>query len=511
MRKYILVSILSLVVGMTGGWFVFKQSLKIGLERKILYYRDPMNPKNTSDMPKKASDGMDYVPVYEEVAVSSGGKKVAYYHDPMHPWYTSDKPGKAPDCGMDLVPVYEGSEDTKGIKIDPLTVQNIGVKSEEAKILTLSKTIRATGKIDMDETKIYSINTKYMGWVEKLYVDYTGRFVRKGEALMEFYSPDLVSAQQEYLQAYQYKQQMDKSNVDEMKKSAAALLESTKQKLLYWDIPESDITQLENSGKAKKTMTIYSSFEGIVMNKMVVKGQNVMPGMEMYRIADLSTVWIYADIYQFEMPWVKIGQEANVDVSYLPGQEIKGKITYIYPTLNMETKTVRVRIEVMNTPTFDLKPEMFVTVRILSPITIKTIAVPEQAIIHSGERNIAVIALGGGYFEPREVKLGVTANGYVQILHGIHQGENIVVSSQFLIDSESNLKAAISQMSAKPMLDTSMNTANDSAMIKTQAYDKSDSKASENKQVYTCEMHPEVTSDKPGDCPKCGMKLILKK
>jgi YHS domain-containing protein len=193
-------------------------------------------------------------------------------------------------------------------------------------------------------------------------------------------------------------------------------------------------------------MMFYSPVNGYVMDKMVFKGQSVMAGMELYKIADLSTVWIIADIYQYELPWVKVGQKADIELSYMPGKKFRGTITYVYPMLSMETRTAKVRVEVRNTPALEFKPEMFATVQIASPVALNAVAVPEQAIIHSGERNIAVIALGGGYFDPREVKLGVTAEGYVQILDGVKEGEKIVVSSQFLIDSESNLKAAISQM-----------------------------------------------------------------
>jgi len=224
-------------------------------------------------------------------------------------------------------------------------------------------------------------------------------------------------------------------------------VESARRRLLNWDIPESEIAVLESRGTPKKTMTFYSPVDGFVMEKMVNKGQNVMAGMELYKIADLSTVWILADIYQYELPWVKVGQKADIHLSYMPGKNFQGTVTYIYPMLSMETKTARVRIEVRNTPDLELKPEMFATVEIVSPVIVNAIAVPEQAIIRSGERNIAVISLGGGYFDPREVKLGVTADGYIQILDGIKEGEKIVISSQFLIDSESNLKAAISQMS----------------------------------------------------------------
>ena len=448
MKRIIVIAILGVIVGLGAGWLAFRPS-DVGdssSERKILYYRDPMNPQLTSPTPKKAADGMDFVPVYDESSGTSGEKTIAYYRDPMHPWYTSDKPGKAPDCGMDLVPVYEGESDSKGIKIDPVTVQNIGVKIATVERRKLSKVIRAVGKVDFDETKVYSVNTKIMGWVEGLSVDYTGKDVRKGDPLMELYSPELVSTQEEYLQAIRYRKQLQQSNIEEARRGADGLIESAKRRLLYWDISESEIQELEKRGSPRKTMTIYSPVDGVVMEKMVFKGQSVMAGMELYKIADLSTLWVLADIYQYELPWVKVGQQADVELSYLPGKMFRGTITYVYPTLNMETKTAKVRVVVRNTANLDLKPEMFATVKIASPVVVDAVAIPDQAIIRSGERNIAVIALGGGYFDPREIRLGVMADGYVQVLDGIREGEKIVISSQFLIDSESNLKAAVSLM-----------------------------------------------------------------
>src|SRR3990172_7646604 len=373
----------------------------------------------------------------------------------MHPWYTSDKPGIAPDCGMDLVPVYEGEENVEGIKIDPVTVQNIGVKIETVEKRKLERTIRTVGKVDYDETKVYSINTKIMGWVEKLYVDYTGKYVKKGQPLMEIYSPELVSTQEEYLQAIKYQKKMLTSSSTEAQRGYNDLIESAKRRLEYWDISEKEIADLEKRGTPNKTMTIYSPVGGIVTEKMVLQGQNIMAGMELFKISDLSNVWVIADVYQYEVPWIKNGQEIELNLSYLPNKSYKGKITYIYPFLNEESKTVKVRAEVRNTASYDFKPGMFANVNIKSPVSIDAVAVPEQSLIRSGERTVAVISLGGGYFDPREVKTGVNASGYVQILDGIKEGEKIVTSSQFLIDSESNLKAAINLMRGHVGMDMS--------------------------------------------------------
>ncbi len=457
MKKVVITAIVSIVLGLGGGWLIFHQghTANSSQERKILYYRDPMSPQITSPTPKKSSDGMDYVPVYDESQSQGGERKIAYYKDPMHPWFTSDKPGKAPDCGMEMVPVYEGESDTKGIKIDPVTVQNIGVKVETVERRKLNRIIRTTGTVTSDERKVYSVNSKIMGWVEKLYVDYTGMVVRKGEPLMELYSPELVTTQQEYLQALQYQKKLQSSSLEVATQGPDELVQSAKRRLLYWDIPESEITDLEKRGTPKKTMTIFSPVDGIVMEKMVQKGQNIDAGMELFKIADLSTVWIMADIYQYELPWVKLGQLVDIELSYLAGKSFKGTITYVYPYLNDETKTAKVRVEVPNTLNIELKPDMFATVKIASTVSIDAVVVPDQAIIRSGERTIAVIALGGGYFDTRDVKLGVMADGYDQVLEGIEAGEKIVTSSQFLIDSESNLKAAVSQMSGHAGMDMS--------------------------------------------------------
>ena len=448
MRKIAITATISILLGLGAGWFIFHPSAdeETSKGRKILFYRDPMNPQITSPTPKKSSDGMDFVPVYAEEG-TPGEKRIAYYKDPMHPWFTSDKPGKAPDCGMDMVPVYEGESDVKGIKIDPVVVQNIGVRLEEVHRRPLTKTIRTVGKVTYDETSLYNVNTKIMGWVEKLYVDYTGKAVRKGDPLLEIYSPELVNTQQEYLLALRYRDQLQASSVEEAKKGAEELVATVKRRLLYWDISPEEIEEIEKLGVPKKVMTIYSPADGIVVEKMVVNGQNIMAGMTLYRIADLSNVWVLADVYQYELGWVKMNQRAEVELSYLPGRAFKGEVTYVYPFLSEETRTVKVRIEVTN-PKGEVvfKPDMYATVRIKSPQVVNAVAIPDQAIIRSGERNIVVVSLGGGYFDPREVKLGVMADGYVQILEGIREGENIVVSSQFLIDSESNLKAAIGQM-----------------------------------------------------------------
>lgn len=539
MKKNLITAIIFLIIGLGIGWFIFSSKTTVDKksERKILYYRNPMDPTQTSPTPKKAPDGMDYVPVYADEETKSGEKKIAYYKDPMHPWYTSDKPGIAPDCGMELVPVYEGESDAKGIKIDPVVVQNIGVRVETVKKQKLQKIIRTTAKIDYDERRVTTVTTKIMGWVEKLYVDYTGQYVSKGQPLFEIYSPELVSTQEEYLQAIRYLKKVSTQGSKEVIEGAQELVNSAKRRLFYWDISEKDINEIEKNNSPKKTLTIYSPVNGIVVEKMVYQGQQVMAGMDLYKIADLSNVWAIADIYQMDLPWIKLGQTVELELSYLPGKKYQGKVTYIYPFLNEETKTVKVRTEVRNTSNYEFKPGMFATIKFVSPVSINAIVVPSQAIIRSGERNIAIISLGGGYFEPREVKLGVESEGVLQVLEGIHEGENIVVSSQFLIDSESNLKAAIQQMSghagmdmSKPMdeapkpttevvdhskmnheqmkgEDSHSGNNQNSSIIRKGIIDLKTIDKNKDGKVFQDQMDWNVISDEPGKCPICGMKL----
>lgn len=542
MKKTIITITISIALGLAAGWFFFRPAQEGGTtaERKILYYRDPMNPERTSPTPMKSSDGMDFVPVYAEAekeANTSGEKKILYYKDPMHPWLTSPKPGKAPDCGMDMVPVYEGeTEEVTGnaIKIDPTVVQNIGVKTEEVQKRKMRKVIRTVGKIEVDETKLYSINTKIMGWVEKLYVNVTGQGVKKGQPLLDLYSPELVSTQEEYLLALRYQKAMAGSEVKEALAGSSVLVESARRRLRYWDISDEQIRELERTGVPTKTLTIYSPADGIVMEKMIVQGAAVMPGMNLFQIADLSTVWVIADIYEYELPWVRLGQPAEMELAYVPGKIFSGKVTYIYPMLSMETRTAKVRLEFANPRSeIELRPEMFATVRVVSELGEPTIAVPEQAIIPAGPRRVAIVALTAGYFEPRDVKVGLAAGGYLQILEGLKEGEQLVISSQFLIDSASNLRSAIGAMAGMshgrmqttptveeekkrethqghqpPSEEHQDHQMQDSGSVPDHSSDDMGKIQAVDAKKYTCEMHPEVIMDAPGNCPKCGMKLV---
>ncbi len=382
------------------------------------------------------------------------GKKILYYQSPMDPSYISEKPGKSP-MGMDLVPVYEGAETPAGtVKIDPTTVQNIGVRTEKIEKRVLKREIRTVGRITYDERKVAYINTKIGGWIEKLYINYEGQHVNKDEPLYEIYSPALVATQEEYLLALEYYQKLKESKIKEISARSKTLLESAKKRLAYWDVSQEHINELKATGEVKKAMMIHSPISGVVIHKNVLEGQFVKPGENLYLIADLSRIWVYADIYEYELPWVKIGQKAEMTLSYLPGKKFRGTITYIYPYLESRTRTARVRFELDNSSK-ELKPDMYSNVKINTAPTDALLAIPKESVIHSGERNVIIIDRGQGLFEPRDVLTGMQTKDYYELLHGAKEGEMVVTSAQFLIDSESQLNEAINKMLKAKKLDES--------------------------------------------------------
>jgi len=323
--------------------------------------------------------------------------------------------------------------------------QLIGVKIGTVEMKPLEKVIRTVGRVDYDEKRIVTVAPKIGGWIEDLYVDFTGRYVRQGEPLLTIYSPELVSTQEEYLIALRAKRDLVKSPFPEVAGSGISLAESAKRRLKLWDITDDQIRILEETGQAKKTLTLYSPFSGFVLEKAAYKGMNVMPGMALFKLVDLSVVWLYADIYEYELPFIRLGQQASIQLSYIPGETFTGRAIYIYPSLNPETRTAKVRFEFPN-PHGRLKPEMYANVEIKVHLGQK-LAVPEGAIIDTGLRQMAIIDKGSGYFEPREVKVGTKVDNYYEVIKGLKAGERVVTSANFLIDSESKLKEAVGAMS----------------------------------------------------------------
>ena len=426
-------------------------------ERKIKYWVSPMDPKFVSDKPGKDQMGMDLVPVYEEgelpAAPAPGAKKerkIKYWISPMDPGYISDKPGKAP-CGMDMVPVYEDEGEaaaTPGaIAVSPATVQSMGVRTAKVEVRPLSRDTITVGTVTFNERNLATINTKVNGWVEKLYINATGDPVRKGQTLLSIYSPDLVSAQDEYLLALRNMKALGKSPVPEMAAGANRLLEASRRRLDYFDITPRQIETLKKTGQVKKHLVLMSPATGIVTKRLVTQGLYVQAGMPLLEVVDLSTVWVDADIYQYELPWIKVGQKVEMTLQYMPGETFPGVIDYIYPYLKEQTRTARVRLKFPN-PQLKLKPEMFAQVTIKSPVTKDAVVVPTEAVLDTGLKQHVFIALGGGKFEPREVKLGVYGDGnnFREVLSGLQGGEEVVTSAQFLLDSESRFREAVAQM-----------------------------------------------------------------
>jgi membrane fusion protein, copper/silver efflux system len=330
------------------------------------------------------------------------------------------------------------------VQISPERQQLIGVKIGAVEFKPLEKVIRTVGRVDYDEKRLVTISPKIGGWIEDLYVDFTGRFVKQGEPLLTLYSPELVSTQEEYLLALRAKKDLVKSPFPEVAGSGSSLAESAKKRLRLWDINDDQIKALEESGQPTKTLTLYSPFSGIVLERVAYKGMNVMPGMALYKLADLSVVWLYADIYEYELPFIRLGQQAAIQLSYLPGEVFTGKAIYIYPYLDPNTRTAKVRFEFPN-PHGKLKPEMYANVEIKVPLGRK-LAVPEGAIIDTGLRQMAIIDKGSGYFEPREVKVGAKVDDYYEVIKGLKAGEKVVTSANFLIDSESKFREAMGGM-----------------------------------------------------------------
>ena len=335
------------------------------------------------------------------------------------------------------------------VQISPERQQLIGVKIGTVEIKPLEKVIRTVGRVDYDEKRLTTISPKIGGWIEDLFVDFTGRFVQQGEPLLTLYSPELVSTQEEYLLALRAKKELVKSPFPEVAGSGSSLAESARRRLKLWDINDDQIKALEESGQPRKTLTLYSPFSGIVLEKVAYKGMNVMPGMALFKLADLSIVWLYADIYEYELPFIRLGQQAAIQLSYLPGELFTGKAIYIYPSLNPETRTAKVRFEIPN-PHGKLKPEMYANVEIKVQLGRK-LTVPEGAIIDTGIRQLAIIDKGSGYFEPREVKVGAKVDNYYEVIRGLKAGERVVTSANFLIDSESKLKEAVGGMAMPGM------------------------------------------------------------
>ena len=433
-------------------------------------------------------------------ATVSSGKTL--YTCGMHPWIIQDHPGNCPICGMKLEPVHKTVNATtttavsSAITIDPATIQLMNVQTAEITRGPLRQTIRTVGTIDYNETALADVTTKFKGWIEKLDVDATGELVHRGEPLFEIYSPELYSAEAEYLSV------LNSTNDS----SGWALRRAAMEKLKFFDISDAQTAGLRKSRVPPKTLEILAPTDGFVIEKNIVQGQMVDAGMKLYRLADLGIVWVFAQVYEQDLPYVQLGQEATVKLSSLPDREFRGRVTYVYPNVDEKTRTAQVRLEFEN-PGYFLKPGMFVSVQITSELEPSAVLVPDSAVLRSGQKNTVFVALPGGKFDPRTVVLGPEAeHAMVEVISGLQAGERVVTSGQFMLDSESQLREAIQKMSGSAGA-----TIEPATVANTNETEQAlSTNAEKGGLVYVCPMpeHVSIVYDHPGKCPICGMTLV---
>jgi Cu(I)/Ag(I) efflux system membrane fusion protein len=415
-------------------------------------------------------------------------KEKQLYTCGMHPQVIQDHPGNCPICGMKLTPVGSSS----------VTRQNMNIRTTEVVRGPLRKTIRTVGTIDYNETALADVTTKFKGWIEKLHVDATGQLVHRGEPLFDVYSPELYSAQAEYLLALKQTSTNDPG--------AATLRETAAAKLKFYDVSSAQIAELEKTRTPSKTLQFIAPMDGFVTEKMIVQGQMVDAGMKLYRLADLGIVWVFAQIYEQDLPYIQLGQEGVVKIASLPDREFRGRVTYVYPSVDEKTRTARVRLEFEN-PGYFLKPGMFVSVQIASEIEASTLLVPDSAVLRSGQKNTVFVALDGGKFDARTVVLGSEGeNGLYQVVSGLNEGERVVSSGQFMLDSESQLNEAIEKMREPG----SVSVAQSNKPNTTNTLNPTPLTTETNQVGYVCPMpeHVSIVYDHPGKCPICSMSLV---
>lgn len=342
-------------------------------------------------------------------------------------------------------PAEQEQEEAPTVEIPPEKQQLIGVKTVVAAIKPLQKVIRTVGMVQYDERRLATVNTKFEGWIEKLHIDYTGKYVRKGGPLAEIYSPELLATQQEFINLLKWDKENKSVNRDAvgamLANDSRAIIEGARQRLRLMDISEDQIDRIEQTGKPVRTLTIYSPVSGYVVQKMAFQGMRAMPGEKLFDIADLSTVWILSDIFEYELPLIKTGEKAMISLSYFPGREFSSTIDYVYPTIAGDTRSAKVRFTIPN-PGNKLKPLMYTNVEVKINLGNKLV-IPDDAVLDAGKRQVVYVDKGEGNFEPREVSVGIRADGMVEITSGLKAGERVASAANFLIDSEAKLKGIV--------------------------------------------------------------------
>ena len=380
--------------------------------------------------------------------VAAGGgtpRKILYWQDPMHPQYKSDKPGIAPDCGMKLEPVYANGAPAEAqapgtVEITPEKQQLIGVEFSTVEYETMRDSIRAAARVTLDETRIAKVQPKLEGWIDHVFVDFIGKAVHEGDPLLTVYSPEALATQQEYLLALKAQRTMHENPLHEIKESTDNLVAAARKRLELWDIPDRQIDEIERTGETVKNLTLDSPISGFVMERSAYHKHNVTPETVLYTVADISTVWVIADVFEYEASNVRLNQAASLTLVSSPGRVFHGRVSYILPQVDPTTRTLKVRLQFDN-PGFALKPDMYGDVELQTGGARKLVA-PETAVLNSGDRQVVFLDRGNGRFEPRAVTIGAQSGGLIEILSGLQEGDRIVTSGNFLIDSESQLKTA---------------------------------------------------------------------
>lgn len=400
----------------------------------------------------------------------------------MHPEVVQEGPGTCPVCGMFLTPMNRPADEpgAGSVLIDPTVVQNMGVRLSKARIGPIFRHVRTLGEIEVAEDEISVVNLRYSGWIEKIRVDETGAEVKKGTTLFEIYSPEVVAAQDELLLA------LRSEGPD------GPRVKAVKTRLSNWDVPRSVVDGAIKDGRAQRSIPVIAPRAGYVLHKTVVEGARVNAGTDLYRIGNLQSIWVRTEVYEHDAAWVKEGQKAWMELAFAGGRQIVGQVSYVYPTLNTTTRTLTVRLEFPN-PGLQLKPGMFATVLIETRRKDDALIIPTEAILHSGERQVVFVSPRIGHFEPRDIDSGVVGDRHLtEVVAGLAAGEDVVISGQFLLDSESQLQEAITKML--------------SARLQTTAPPITHHEPGADR--FTCPMHPEIQTDLAGTCPICGMDLV---
>jgi len=535
LKKKVLIIAIIMVLAFIPIYFLFfsERTSSGNLSEEKQLYACGMHPEIISDEPGLCPIcEMQLVPIKKNNQ-KSGERKILYWRAPMDPNEIYDAPGKS-KMGMNLVPVYEDEASGSGIvTIDPEVQQNMNIKTERVKVKRLSSKIVTNGVLQTNETSEYIVTTRINGWIEKLYVNYVGQSVTKSAKLMDIYSPELVSAQQELLTALSYQNSVNSSSLSSIQESGNELVKNAMRKLELLEVSDSEIKRLIDTKEVNTYLTLYAQKSGTVLEKNIIDGQKVIGGMPLLKIADLSTLWLMADIYEYELAKVKIGSKADISFNFLPGKIYSGRVSFIYPTLDPKSRTVKIRIELSNLG--ELKPSMFANITIVGEDLGAKPVIPENAVIRSGMKDIVILSLGDGKFKPQQIQLGGYSDGYYQVLNGLAEGNTIVTSAQFLIDSESNLKAAINQFQSSGQDSSSMTNMNEenskmkneqpkveeekpnmdmhgkhdhsSSIVHKGLIDVESIDKNKDGKLWECPMDWNVISDESGRCPECNMNL----